>query len=475
MSETDQSDHLKEQRILDRLTTREHMQQMVDAGEILKDSHVVREGLLDQSDIEKIRTYLVGGVPITENNYRLIDHLGIVTSLSSRIADRLKESNPDLYGDINVYDVEAAALLHDDGKRTSFKWYHNEIAGDIVAEKIGIKQPILDNMPNAKYDIAFMNTIEGQYTDADVERYIESLSIEKRIIMIADILGKREVKTWGLQPFKDVMDYHYSSRGAVIDKVSATATDKHKYLKTYASERKITPDLIDFSGLVYERLFKWLVDEGIDPDMLQQQFIESENNSSVSALVVDIGGVVIRNPDKQIHEAIESKTGLTWDIIEPVWSKYSLMLQTGKMNEAEFIAVLNSELGTNAITHDILSDWHAEFDDEVVALLRTYKESGQYRLIALTDTIPPHEEVLRKAGVADLFDRFIASTHTGVTKKSSKIPFHIASIYEWLPPQACIFIDDIAANVENAREAHMKGVQFLSAAQTEEEIKRITT
>jgi hypothetical protein len=392
------------------------MQHMVDAGDILKDSHVVLEGPLDQTDIDKLHRYLVTGVPITETNYRLIDHLKVVSDIAGDISDRLTAANPQQYGALSRFDVQAAALLHDDGKRASFKWYHNEIAGDIVAEKIGVRQDILNNMPGVKYDLAFMETINGTFTPEDVERYIEGLSIEKRIITIADILGKRDVATWTLQKFEDVMKYHYASRGAVIDKVNQTSADPSKVLKTFASERMITPELIDFSGAVYERLMKWLYEEGIDPDMLQQQFIDMENSSPVSALVVDIGGVVIRNPDMQIHEAIESKTGFTWDVIEPVWSKYSLMLQTGKMNEAQFITALNSELGTNAITHDILADWRVEYDDEVVALLRAYKESGRYKLIALTDTIPPHEEVLRNAGVADLFDRFIASTHTGVTK-----------------------------------------------------------
>lgn len=472
MTEIDQTVQLKEQRLLDRLKTRELMQQMVDAGDILKDSHVVLEGALDQTDIDKLHRYLVTGVPITETNYRLIDHLKVVSDIAGDISDRLIAANPQQYGALSRFDVQAAALLHDDGKRASFKWYHNEIAGDIVAEKIGVRQDILSNMPGVKYDLAFMETINGTYTPDDVERYIEGLSVEKRIITIADILGKRDVATWTLQKFDDVMKYHYASRGAVIDKVNQTSSDPSRALKTFASERMITPELIDFTGAVYERLMKWLYEEGIDPDNLQQALIERERHSPVQALIVDIGGVVIDNPDTEIIARVEKETGASWSDIEPIWVAHIQKVRTGKMSEADFLLEIQKQISISRLEPSLLAGWNVQFHQDVVSLLQKYKTEHTFKLVALTDTIPSHETILREAGVADLFDEFIPSTEVGVTK-STKTSFIIAALKEWLSPQACILIDDIEANLEVAKQAHMKVIQFRTAAQMEEDVARL--
>lgn len=62
-------------------------------------------------------------------------------------------------------------------------------------------------------------------------------------------------------------------------------------------------------------------------------------------------------------------------------------------------------------------------------------------------------------GIYDLFDDVVCSADVGVAKPEPRI-YALAAERLGLPPEQCVFIDDLERNIEAAREAGMHGVHF---------------
>jgi HAD superfamily hydrolase (TIGR01509 family) len=59
--------------------------------------------------------------------------------------------------------------------------------------------------------------------------------------------------------------------------------------------------------------------------------------------------------------------------------------------------------------------------------------------------------------IHDLFDDVVCSADVGLAKPDAAI-YRLAAERLGLPPAACVFVDDLPANVEAAREVGMQGV-----------------
>jgi HAD superfamily hydrolase (TIGR01509 family) len=63
-------------------------------------------------------------------------------------------------------------------------------------------------------------------------------------------------------------------------------------------------------------------------------------------------------------------------------------------------------------------------------------------------------------GIADLFDDVVVSADVGMAKPDTQI-YALAAHRLGLPASECVFIDDLTANVDAARDAGMHAVHFL--------------
>ena len=87
------------------------------------------------------------------------------------------------------------------------------------------------------------------------------------------------------------------------------------------------------------------------------------------------------------------------------------------------------------------------------------------------NTNPIHFSMLKaRYPVFGYFDDFVLSYQVGALKPDAEI-YRKAIQRAGCRPDECFFTDDIAINVDAARENGMDAVQFLSAAQLEEELK----
>ena len=67
---------------------------------------------------------------------------------------------------------------------------------------------------------------------------------------------------------------------------------------------------------------------------------------------------------------------------------------------------------------------------------------------------------LRNVEVADLFDDIVCSADVGMAKPDARV-YALAARRLGLPPEECVFVDDLESNVDAADAAGMQGVQFL--------------
>jgi len=84
-----------------------------------------------------------------------------------------------------------------------------------------------------------------------------------------------------------------------------------------------------------------------------------------------------------------------------------------------------------------------------------------YKTAVLSNADSSLSRVLRDShGIADLFDDVVVSADVGMAKPDAQI-YALSAHRLGLQTGECVFIDDLPANVEAAREAGMRGVHFL--------------
>ena len=100
--------------------------------------------------------------------------------------------------------------------------------------------------------------------------------------------------------------------------------------------------------------------------------------------------------------------------------------------------------------------WH--LIDENIALIQTLRPP--YRTSILSNADLTLEERMRGMGDLHLyFDDIICSAVVGLAKPDPRI-YQLAAERLRLPPEECVFIDDLERNVEAARQAGMSAVHF---------------
>jgi epoxide hydrolase-like predicted phosphatase len=101
----------------------------------------------------------------------------------------------------------------------------------------------------------------------------------------------------------------------------------------------------------------------------------------------------------------------------------------------------------------------------LVGVLRSVRARGlRTALLSNADTVDPGMAVL-----AELFDAVVLSGQVGFGKPDPRI-FRLTAHRLGLPPQACLFVDDLAANVRAAAGVGMVGVHHRSVEETMDEL-----
>ena len=196
----------------------------------------------------------------------------------------------------------------------------------------------------------------------------------------------------------------------------------------------------------------------------------------IKTIIFDLGNVIVsfdhRKTSKRLADAFEQTDDVIYE--KAVASELVREYNLGMLSTEEFIAAVNREFGGQVSFEDFFAAWNCTFLPEPIVSERLIERlSEKYRLLILSDTNEMHFDFIRENyRLMDHFDDFVVSHKVNVVKPSAEIFQKAVEIADCLPEE-CLFIDDLAANVEGARESGLRALQFISAEQLEKDLAKI--
>lgn len=191
-------------------------------------------------------------------------------------------------------------------------------------------------------------------------------------------------------------------------------------------------------------------------------------SNNIRAIIFDIGRVLVRLDIAGAMRGLAGSVSLspeeTWAAIEhdPRWRDW----QEGRMSSRDWQLHICRRLGVELTFEQFTEVWNRVLDPYplIDSPLLEYL-SKHYRLAVLSNTDPLHvAELERRFDFFRFFPRRIYSCTVGATKPSPLI-FREALRACKVTAEAALYIDDIPAYVDAARQLGMSGIVFRSSAQ----------
>jgi len=194
----------------------------------------------------------------------------------------------------------------------------------------------------------------------------------------------------------------------------------------------------------------------------------------IKTIIFDLGNVVVsfdhRKTSKRLADAFKHADDAVYEkaVASEIVREYNL----GRLSTDEFIAAINREFGGQIGYEDFYAAWNCTFLPEPIISERLIERlSEKYKLLVLSDTNEMHFDFIRENySMMKYFDDFVVSHKVNVVKPSAEI-FQKAVELAECQPEECLFIDDLAANVDGAQKIGLQAIQFVSPEQLEADLK----
>jgi putative hydrolase of the HAD superfamily len=206
----------------------------------------------------------------------------------------------------------------------------------------------------------------------------------------------------------------------------------------------------------------------------------------IRAVISDFGGV-LTTPLMRSFAAFQDRTGISGEalggamqaIAERDGAHPLFELETGRMSEAAFLDRIRAELEL-ALGHP--PQMHAfkeiyfealEPNQPMIELMRGLRGRG-HRMVLLTNNVREWEPLWRSMlPVDEIFELVVDSAFVGMRKPDRPIyELTVERLGEGIGAADCLFVDDVLANVEAARELGMTAIHFRDNDQAIDEIER---
>jgi glucose-1-phosphatase len=194
----------------------------------------------------------------------------------------------------------------------------------------------------------------------------------------------------------------------------------------------------------------------------------------IKAILFDLGNVVIPFDVKIAYRRMAERCDCSPEEVSARVRGTGLVapFEKGEIAAEPFVRELTAALHLNLTYQEFCDWWNCVFLAETLvpkALLEDL--ASRYRLLALSNTNPIHFTMVERAyPLLRHFDDFVLSYQVGAAKPEAKI-YREAISRAQCNAEECFFIDDLALNVEAAREHGMDAIQFLSAEQLDLELR----
>jgi 2-haloacid dehalogenase len=206
------------------------------------------------------------------------------------------------------------------------------------------------------------------------------------------------------------------------------------------------------------------------------EFPSSHANPALDTIIFDLGGVLIDwNPRHLYRKIFKTEEEVTWfleNICTPDWNE--------EQDAGRSFEEATQELALRFPDYrEPISAWYDRWQEtisgpvhETVEILKAIKETGRYRLYALTnwsaETFP---WALENFEFLHWFEGIVVS---GVEKTRKPFPEFYHRLFEryQVEPSQALFIDDSLRNVEAAHRLGLTTIHFQSPSQLREELRK---
>lgn len=198
--------------------------------------------------------------------------------------------------------------------------------------------------------------------------------------------------------------------------------------------------------------------------------------SAVRNVIFDLGGVVFDwNPD-HIVARVQPLTELQAALKEALFGHADWrMFDRGTLSESELIERLQLRLGATRREVDAILDAVRNSlaeKPETIELLRALQAQGTplYCLSNMPASIYTH--LRQRHNFWDAFNGIVISGEIQLMKPEPEVFMHLLATFD-LRPEESVFIDDLLANIESARQVGLHAILFKDASQCRRELKQI--
>ncbi len=198
------------------------------------------------------------------------------------------------------------------------------------------------------------------------------------------------------------------------------------------------------------------------------------------ALIFDFGNVVSYFDYQRASDALGKRLGLTGEdlhrrLTERGFTGLLAQFESGRMSPQEFARDVMALVDLTLPYDEFVQAWQDIFwlNESVARLIERLKLGG-YRLLLGSNTNVLHHAHFRRqfATTLDLLDRHIVSYEVGHMKPSREF-YEACVAAAGLPAASCIFIDDLAENVNGAHDAGLIGAHYTGTPTLIADLRRL--
>ena len=204
--------------------------------------------------------------------------------------------------------------------------------------------------------------------------------------------------------------------------------------------------------------------------------MSSTGNGSARGLIVDFGGVLTTNVFESFRAFSEAE-GLEPNTVKELFRSRGegldllRRLERGELTveqfEPKFAAVLGIEERSEGMVERLFAGVGP--DERMVEAVRRTRAAGvPTGLISNSWGRTTYDEQL----IEELFDAAVISGDVGLHKPEPEI-FHLGAERLGVPPQECVFVDDLRENCEGAEAVGMTAILHRGADTTLPELERL--
>jgi putative hydrolase of the HAD superfamily len=197
---------------------------------------------------------------------------------------------------------------------------------------------------------------------------------------------------------------------------------------------------------------------------------------AVRNVIFDLGGVVLDwNPD-HIVARFQPVPELRASLKAALFGHADWRLfDRGTLTESELIERLQLRVGATRQEVEAILDGIRDSlveKPETVKLMRALQGQGTplYCLSNMPATVYTH--LRQRHNFWDAFSGIVISGEVQMMKPEPEVFMHLLATFN-LRPEECVFIDDVLANIESARQVGLHTIWFKDAAQCRRELEQI--